>query len=246
MEVLTSVVVPVVRRGLKQSTDLVKKGFVSLLASIVFNLGHPTQTILSGLPSLPVPLSLSSPESLTPTVWTQLAETFHSDLFFLLHEDPEQDFFENINHIQLHRRVRAFTKLRAILKAAAVASNSLAFVTTSNGDGNSSSSFSSSSASTLMIANSTCSSNGSTDDAGETVTASPEDQDLSISASSITSLIRIASISHVLLPLALHPLVSEEFKRKDHLTLLQESSAFVGAVGECPTDPPTNFNSHLH
>jgi hypothetical protein len=63
-------------------------------------------------------------------------------------------------------------------------------------------------------------------------TASPVDPDLSISPSSISSLIGIASISHVLLPLALHPLVSEEFKRKDHLTLLQESSAFVGAVGE--------------
>lgn len=254
MEVLTSVVVPGVRRGLKQSTDLVKKGFVSLLASIVLSLGRPTQVILTSLPSssLSVPLPLSSPEALTSTVWTQLAETFHSDLFFLLHEDPEQDFFENINHIQLHRRVRAFTKLRAILKAAAVASNSLAFVSSSSNDSSSSgsSSSSSSSASMLMIANSNSSSGSNRQDAGTaaaveaeigTGTASPEGQDLSISASSISSLIGIASISHVLLPLALHPLVSEEFKRKDHLTLLQESSAFVGAVGEGSTDTSTHF-----
>ena len=252
MEVLTSVVVPGVRRGLKQSTDLVKKGFVSLLASIVLSLGRPAQVILTTLPSsslslsvpVPLPLPLSSTEALTSSVWTQLAETFHSDLFFLLHEDPEQDFFENINHIQLHRRVRAFTKLRAILKAAAVASNSLAFVSSSN-DSSSSSSSSSSGASMLMIANSSGSGSNTQDvdtaAAAETGTgtASPEGQDLSISASSISSLIGIASISHVLLPLALHPLVSEEFKRKDHLTLLQESSAFVGAVGEGSTDSST-------
>ena len=250
MEVLTSVVVPGVRRGLKQSTDLVKKGFVSLLASIVLSLGRPTQVILTALPTPSVHLPLSSPEALTTPVWTQLAETFHSDLFFLLHEDPEQDFFENINHIQLHRRVRAFTKLRAILKAAAVASNSLAFVSSSSNDSSSSSS-SSSSASVLMIADS--SSNTQDADTAAAVetetgtrteagTASPEGQDLSISASSISSLIGIASISHVLLPLALHPLVSEEFKRKDHLTLLQESSAFVGAVGECSEVTSKNSN----
>ena len=253
MEVLTSVVVPGVRRGLKQSTDLVKKGFVSLLASIVLSLGRPAHAVLSSLPSLPLsssspssstpPLTLTPSSTLTHPVWTQLAETFHSDLFFLLHEDPEQDFFENINHIQLHRRVRAFTKLRAILKATAVASNSLAFADTSTDNNSNSSSSSSSSssngASLLMIANSASSSSSSSSTAEATAgtegtagTASPVDPDLSISPSSLSSLIGIASISHVLLPLALHPLVSEEFKRKDHLTLLQESSAFVGAVGE--------------
>lgn len=261
MEVLTSVVVPGVRRGLKQSTDLVKKGFVSLLASIVLSLGRPAHAILSSLPSLPLSsLSAPSPSTLPPTstpaptttlthpIWTQLAETFHSDLFFLLHEDPEQDFFENINHIQLHRRVRAFTKLRAILKATAVASNSLAFAYTSTDNNNnnnssgsgSSSSSSSNGASVLMIANNTSSSSSSSSGTAEATagaaqtagTASPVEPDLSISPSSLSSLIGIASISHVLLPLALHPLVSEEFKRKDHLTLLQESSAFVGAVGE--------------
>jgi hypothetical protein len=238
MEVLTSVVVPGVRRGLKQSSDLVKKGFVSLLASIVLSLGRPAHTILTGLPSIPLSSSTSSTlpptSTLTHPVWTQLAETFHSDLFFLLHEDPEQDFFENINHIQLHRRVRAFTKLRAILKATAVASNSLAFADTSTDNNNSSSSSSSSSngASVLLIANSASSSSSTSTAEATPGTASPVDPDLSISPSSLSSLIGIASISHVLLPLALHPLVSEEFKRKDHLTLLQESSAFVGAVGE--------------
>lgn len=33
--------------------------------------------------------------------------------------------------------------------------------------------------------------------------------------------INITSLSHVLLPLALHPLTSIEFQKKDHLTLLQ-------------------------
>ena len=44
--------------------------------------------------------------------------------------------------------------------------------------------------------------------------------------------IGIASLTHVLLPVALHPLVSEEFKKKDHLTLLQESAAFIGSIGK--------------
>ncbi len=34
-----------------------------------------------------------------------------SDLSCLLHEDPEADFFQNVRHIQLHRRTRAFRRL---------------------------------------------------------------------------------------------------------------------------------------
>ena len=49
MEVLTSVVVPGMRRGLKQSTDIVKKGFVALLAHIVEMLGNPTHRIFKNI-----------------------------------------------------------------------------------------------------------------------------------------------------------------------------------------------------
>lgn len=44
-------------------------------------------------------------EHLATSVWLQLSDTFHADLSCLLHEDPEQNFFENISHIQHHRRV---------------------------------------------------------------------------------------------------------------------------------------------
>jgi hypothetical protein len=90
----------------------------------------------------------------------------------LQHIDPDQDFFENINHMQLHRRVRAFARVRALLTAAHAGP------------------------------------------AGDASTC-PFSQ---------------SSLTHVLLPLALHPLASEEFKKKDHLSLLQECAAFIGAI----------------
>jgi hypothetical protein len=221
LEVLTSVVVPGVRRGLKQSTDTVKKGFVSLLAYIVDHLGRPTHTILEDIPTL----SLASSSALTSSIWTQLCEAFHSDLFSLRHEDPEQDFFENINHIQLHRRVRAFAKLRNILKAAAVASNSPAFNVApllSIGTGPS--------------ADSNTPLEGDKDknkDAPQVEELPLLERTPAIDTTNPHPAIGIASMTHVLLPLALHPLVSEEFKKKDHLTLLQESAAFVGTIGTC-------------
>jgi len=45
LDALTSVVIPGLRRGLKQSTDTVKKGFVSLLAHVVTTLGVPAWTL---------------------------------------------------------------------------------------------------------------------------------------------------------------------------------------------------------
>lgn len=223
LEVLTSVVVPGVRRGLKQSTDTVKKGFVSLLAYIVDHLGRPTHTILEDIPALS--LSPAPSSVLTSSVWTQLCEAFHSDLFSLRHEDPEQDFFENINHIQLHRRVRAFAKLRNILKAAAVAANSPAF-----------------NVAPLLLKDAAPSADTETPQDGDKdkdgdvpqiVELPSLDPTPIIDATHPHPAIGIASMTHVLLPLALHPLVSEEFKKKDHLTLLQESAAFVGTIGTC-------------
>ncbi len=37
-----------------------------------------------------------------------------SDLVALGHHEAEADFFENIKHIQLHRRTRAFRKLASV------------------------------------------------------------------------------------------------------------------------------------
>ena len=37
-----------------------------------------------------------------------------SELKCLLHTDPEADFFFNITHLQVHRRIRAMAKLRQL------------------------------------------------------------------------------------------------------------------------------------
>ena len=49
LDSLTSVVIPGLRRGLKQSTDTVKKGFVSLLAHVVTTLGVPAWALCHAL-----------------------------------------------------------------------------------------------------------------------------------------------------------------------------------------------------
>ena len=147
LDVLRSILIPAIRRGFKQSSDVVKRGFIILFAHLIRAIGM--------------------------TEMGRAEEVFHGDLSSVLHEDPEQDFFENIVHIQSHRRVRALAKLRNVLISTASAS---------------------------------------ADDA--VVVFSP------------------SSFNHVLLPLVYHFLFSEEFQKKDHLALMQESAAFVGAVGK--------------
>ena len=218
MEVLTSVVVPGTRRGLKQSTDIVKKGFVALLAHIVEMLGNPTHRIYENINT-----SYSSSTELSLSIWFQLSESFHSDLVSLLHEDPEQDFFENINHIQLHRRVRAFSKLRMILKNAAIKMNSPAFRKLS------------SELTVTIIPNTGEDGVIGEHSQVEELSSNSANDVLTSQEGALTeehSPIGIASLTHVLLPIALHPLVSEEFQKKDHLTLLQESAAFIGSIGK--------------
>jgi hypothetical protein len=51
LEVLTSVVIPGIRRGLKQSTDVIKKGFVNLLSHTVICLGIPSKVVVGRLMS---------------------------------------------------------------------------------------------------------------------------------------------------------------------------------------------------
>jgi hypothetical protein len=93
LDIMRSVVTPAIRRGIKQSSDVVKKGFVMLLAHVVGTLGRVGR--ISG------------------------DEMFHADMQSLIHEDPEQNFFENITHIQFHRRMRAMNRLKVVLLAEA-------------------------------------------------------------------------------------------------------------------------------
>eukprot|EP01034_Spumella_vulgaris_P023353 gene23353-29566_t len=93
LDIMRSVVTPAIRRGIKQSMDVVKKGFVMLLAHVVNTLGRVDR--IGG------------------------DDMFHADMQSLIHEDPEQNFFENITHIQFHRRMRAMNRLKAVLLAEA-------------------------------------------------------------------------------------------------------------------------------
>ena len=135
---LRSVLVPGIHRGLKAGSDHVAKGFLVLQSHVTRLLGTRC---------------LGHPEH---------GKVFHSDLVVLMHDDVEQDFFENIFHIQFHRRGKAMNKLRSVL----LEKNSFG----------------------------------------------------------------THSVVHVLLPLAMHPLCCEEFKKKEHMQLLQDSTALLSAI----------------
>ena len=86
LDAVTTVLMPAIHKGLKQGSDATRKGFISLLAHVV---------------------KVFSQDCPTAADFPQL----HGDLHVLLNADPEQDFFENIVHIQQHRRVRALAKV---------------------------------------------------------------------------------------------------------------------------------------
>jgi len=86
---VNGIVMPAIRKGIKQSEDTVKKLYLLLLKHCVSSLGvlHPSDDI------------------------------YHGDLVHLMHEDQEQDFFENITHIQFHRRIKAMLRVNRLLVA---------------------------------------------------------------------------------------------------------------------------------
>eukprot|EP01038_Epipyxis_sp_PR26KG_P008131 gene8131-11009_t len=174
IQLLKSIILPAIRSGIKQSTDVIKKNFILLLAFVI-------QTFY--------PTTVDNATSLV------IDDCFHVDLACLLHDDPEQNFFENITHIQLHRRIRAMNRLKTMLiKLSPNMSNEseLANININNNDEN------------MM--------------------------DIVDNKSSNSNIIKTSSFVHVLLPLAYHPIFSNEFTKKDHLALLQESAAFIGAI----------------
>lgn len=92
---VVGIVMPGVHRGLQHGPDAVRKGFVGLLAHVVAVVGNENAFALS-VPQL------------------------HGDMTALLHVDVEQDFFENVFHIQSHRRGRALARVRAMLEVSSV------------------------------------------------------------------------------------------------------------------------------
>lgn len=88
--IFTSFLTPAIRKGVQQSSDLIKTDFLGLLAHFV---GVASRNEANG---------------------HKFCE--HIDLAFLLNDDKDQDFFHNISHIQVHRRARAFLKLHRLLR----------------------------------------------------------------------------------------------------------------------------------
>lgn len=97
-DLLSSLFIPLLRTGLKLSNDVIKKGFIQLLSYMIQTLSATRYHANDSMAKI-----------------LQNSSDYHCDLVFLLNDDPEQDFFENICHIQLHRRIRAMGKLKVSL-----------------------------------------------------------------------------------------------------------------------------------
>lgn len=86
LKVLEGKVIPLMRSGLQTKTAGVRRLYVVLLADI----------------------AKCCKDSTSPHL--------HGDLAVLLREDnPDLDFFQGMNHVQVHRRAKAFTRLRHVL-----------------------------------------------------------------------------------------------------------------------------------
>lgn len=99
-DILNGIIMPGIHRGLKEGNDGIFKSFVVFLKYLV-------TTVRSSLQNS------SCYETIDKIVIEEFYSTYHLDMFeSLTHEDIEQDFFENIVHIQTHRRIRAIARLK--------------------------------------------------------------------------------------------------------------------------------------
>jgi len=98
---------PSVRAGMDQAKDTVRQGYVQVMAALVRSAGTlRTRTPTRGEKRTEAPSWISAHALL-----------FHGDLACLVREtDAEADFFQNIIHIQVHRRARALQRLTKLLK----------------------------------------------------------------------------------------------------------------------------------
>lgn len=77
----------------------------------LFVLGSLVVTVKQGLRSAQDFARRESVDALSRLIQAYPRHPKFADLVCLRHEDPEADFFSNVQHIQLHRRTRAFRKL---------------------------------------------------------------------------------------------------------------------------------------
>ena len=186
-----AIIVPAIRRGLRSSTDAAKRVFVTLLKHVVLTLGVE-------YPDLPI---------------------FHGDLASLIHIDPEQDFFENITHIQIHRRTKALARLRRSLDR-----NAAAFEGGKGGNDNNDKDKDTNSSSSDMRVAVIDDEDGDIEDAQNAQNMLVDvDSSRGVDSDSDIFSIRSASLVHVFLPMAYHHIFSSEFIKKDHQLLMQVS-----------------------
>lgn len=80
----------------------------------VLILGATLSTVKEGLRSKAEFARHESISILSQLVKAYPTHTWFSDMASLSHKETEADFFENVKHIQLHRRTRAFKKLAGV------------------------------------------------------------------------------------------------------------------------------------
>jgi hypothetical protein len=85
-----SFIIPALRKGIQQSSDIVKEEFLSIFSHYV---------------------GVAAANQNDGALFCD-----HIDLAFLRNDEKDQDFFHNITHIQVHRRARAFLRLHRILR----------------------------------------------------------------------------------------------------------------------------------
>ena len=277
--VLQSILMPAVRRGIKQSSDVIKKGFVLLLAHIIRSISAAAATTTTTASISSDPHALVHTARLGDNYYgsgddhrrhddahdddddhgdtftavaaishsqkqrmvlhlpadMDLAATFHTDLAPLLRDDAEQDFFENVAHIQMHRRVRALMRLKLALNKSptqgtlgpATATATVAVKGSGDDVHDDDLELQTSEAAAMKSDNEDDTCNEEMKETAVVADAGAAD----IQSQSQPLNIQPASFVHVVLPMCYHFLISEEFKKKDHLALLQESAALLGAAG---------------
>jgi U3 small nucleolar RNA-associated protein 20 len=118
MALLTSVILPCLKQGFKGQDSILRKGFINLLVHMVTTFSDHF-----------------SPGAAMPYL--------HGDLVVLVNlEDPEADIFRNLTHIQMHRRMRAWQRLRNLmLPHSRSADGAEVSLSVNNEDGNAASPF---------------------------------------------------------------------------------------------------------
>ena len=110
-----TVILPVIRRGVRYANDEQKAGLYLLLGHVGHCFRHCGDSGSGGEGEVAI---ISSPGAHSHGLFAEL----HCDLEVLSPArdaagiaDPEQDFWLNLTNIQIHRRVRALGRLRALL-----------------------------------------------------------------------------------------------------------------------------------